>query len=191
MAKTNKRITKSEKNAISWVWEEPAESWYEVNRQMDSWRTHTPTKDLINKIRAKMVEWAQKDDSEYMESFLDELNIPSSTYDYWRKKFPELQETHVRVMNHIGRRREYGARKGGDSASITMGSLGHFWRPWKMEQEYKEYLRAKMALFVAEHKHELDDMSSEDLSNCFHDWIKKEEVKIEDNAGDSPQTRSL
>ena len=181
MAKKNKPSTESQHNAICWVWKEPNESWYEVNRQMDSWRERTPTKDLINKLRAKMVEWAQQDTSEYMEAFLDELNIPSSTYDYWRKKFPELQETHTRVMNHIGRRREYGARKGGDSATITAGSLGQFWDPWRKEYMFKASLAAAVQKIIAENKEEFAGKSVEDLTNCIFERIDQKWGDVEEN----------
>jgi hypothetical protein len=174
MARISKNSTDSEKNAIKWVWEEPSESWYEVNRQMDSWRERGPTIDLINKIRAKMVEWVQKKDSEYFESFLDDLNIPHSVYYKWLKKYPELRETHTRVMNHIGRRREYGARKGGDSATMTSGTIGQFWTPWRREQVFKGTLAVKIQEILAKNKQEFEGLSIEELSNCIFDRIVQE-----------------
>jgi len=140
MAKTIKTNTKSKKAPKVGVWLEPDESWYAAVREMDSWREYPVSEKFILKVRAKLLEWVVKENSEYIEDFVDELNIPYRSYLNWVNKYPELKETHKRVMNKLGRRKDLAVRKDGDNAQQTAATLGHFWDVWREEQLIKSIL---------------------------------------------------
>ena len=139
MAKINKNSTSKKKSTID-RFAEPEQKWYQAAREMDSWREYPVGEGFIERLRARMLEWVDHEDSEYDEDFLDALNIPKSTFADWRKKFPQLEETYRRVMNKLGRRKDLAVRKKGDNAAQTAATLGNFWDVWRKEQVIKSML---------------------------------------------------
>lgn len=157
-------------------------------QDLNAWRGSVPSDAYIDTLSLDLMAWSNKADSLRLKDFCRTRGLDEDMLRRWSKKYPKFYAAYRYALDGIASRRENGLIFKGWPATTIHATLGRYDRDWREEQNYREFLKAKMALFVAEHKHLLDTWSDEDLSNCFGDWIKKEERKIEDNSGDSPQT---
>lgn len=72
----------------------------------DSWKGHKPPLDVLKDLATKLREWAVKDSSLRMDDFLDEENVPVSTYYNWKEECEELKEASDFALRRLASRRE-------------------------------------------------------------------------------------
>lgn len=72
----------------------------------NSWRDNKPHPDALKDLAKRMRIWAQKDTSLRFDDFLDEENVPTSTYYTWRDECLELKDAHAFAIRRLASRRE-------------------------------------------------------------------------------------
>lgn len=72
----------------------------------NSWREQNPHPDILKDLAKRMRQWAQQDSSLRFDDFLDEENVPTSTYYNWKEECDDLKDAHEFTMRRLASRRE-------------------------------------------------------------------------------------
>lgn len=108
---------------------------------MNSWKDNELNEAFITKFCVELMEWADKEDSQYLEDFLCDKGIPEKTFYDWCKRYTAITHSHDYTMNRLASRKQRKLESfNPQNIAFTLASYS---KRWAACEEYKAKLKAR------------------------------------------------
>jgi hypothetical protein len=97
-------------------------------KNMNSWKENELNEMFIEKFCNKLMLFADKEDSEFLEDFIYDEGVSERTFYFWCQKYPEIQNAHEYTMWRLGKKRQKKLEAYDPSKiAVTMSSYSKRW----------------------------------------------------------------
>lgn len=115
-------------------------TWYERFKNMGSWNNTDLGPMFIEKLCIKLMSWADREDSHYVEDFLCDNGIPEQTFYFWLHKYPDIKNANEYALNRLASRKQRTLELfNPQNIAFTLPSYS---KRWAACEEYKAKLKA-------------------------------------------------